>query len=392
MKGEWVAAERVEEIRAAADGWKGAGALETGSFEEISRRYPEPRPIPAPLWRALVFFFVALGILLILGAFALGARPNIGGFGVLLSFFGVACVAATEVQENLPALALRGGAGATALLGIAFLLGALFILLEETLHLHEPEGPNVFLLATLAVCALAAWRWGSPAWALFAAVSLFLLLGRAPFGRALWIVFGIAMALVFERFLDRPSWAPSHRKCAAVLVLVALLAVYGAVNLYALDHRAVEVLRSAPPDFPGPGFRSRVVSIVGTSILPLAVLWWGIRSRRTLVLDAGLVLLAVSLATLRFYVHVAPLWVILLAAGGTLVLLALGLNRWLARGAKKERDGFTAEPLFADETRLRALELVSVVAAHAPEARPAVEPGFQGGGGSFGGGGAGGSF
>jgi uncharacterized membrane protein YgcG len=32
------------------------------------------------------------------------------------------------------------------------------------------------------------------------------------------------------------------------------------------------------------------------------------------------------------------------------------------------------------------------VAAHAPEARPPVEPGFQGGGGSFGGGGAGGSF
>ena len=83
---------------------------------------------------------------------------------------------------------------------------------------------------------------------------------------------------------------------------------------------------------------------------------------------------------------------VLSLAGAALVLLALALNRWLSRGAEKERDGFTAESLFADERRLRAFELVPVVVAHAPESRPPVEPGYQGGGGSFGGGGAGGSY
>jgi len=229
-------------------------------------------------------------------------------------------------------------------------------------------------------------------WAFLAAVSLFLLLGRVPGGRLLWIVCGVALTWAFERLLDRPSWSPSHRRCAAVLVVAGLLGVYAAMNLYALDHRFVEFLRERALDLPGPRFRERIWSMLGTAILPVAVIRWGIRSRRTFVLDTGLVLSAVSLVTLRFYVHVAPLWVVLTVSGGAVFLLALALNRWLSRGVEKERDGFTAEPLFADEARLRALELVPVVAAHAPEARPPVEAGYQGGGGSFGGGGAGGSF
>jgi len=392
LKKEWVAAERVEEVRAAAVGWKRAGAVDAGTFEEVLRRFPEPRVLPAAIFRVLVGGFVSLAILLLLGAFAFAGGRSAGAFVGLLVVFGVGCVAAAEFQEQAPTLALRGGAGATAFWGIVFLLGGLGVFLGETLHVHEPDGPNILLLASLVLWSLAAWRWGSPAWALLAAVSLFLLLGRAPAGRLLWIVCGVALTFIFERVLDRPSWAPSHRRGAAVLVVAGLLGVYGAVNLYTLDHRFVEFVRETALDFPGAPFRERIWSILGTAILPVAVLWWGIRSRRTFVLDTGLVLCAVSLVTLRHYVHLASLWVVLAAAGGALFLLALALNRWLARAPSRERRGFTAEPLFADEARLRALELVPVVAAHAPDARPPAEPGFESGGGGFGGGGAGGSF
>ncbi len=251
---------------------------------------------------------------------------------------------------------------------------------------------TILVLASLALWALAAWRWGSPVYAGLAGISLFLLLARAPLGRLLWIAGGVALTLAFERFLDRPSWSPSHRRCAAVLVAAGLLGVYVAVNLYALDHRLVEKLGSAGLDAPGPRFGERIASMVLTALVPLAAVVWGIRSRRAFALDVGLVLTALSLLTLRFYVHLAATWLILTLAGAALSLLALGVNRWLARGDGKERSGFTAESLFADERRLRALELVPVVAAHAPDSRPPVEPGYQGGGGSFGGGGAGGSY
>ena len=392
MKAEWIRAERVEEVRAAAEGWKKAGAVEAATFEKISARYPEPRVLPSPLWRALVFVFVSLALLLLLGAISSGTHGGAQAFMVLFFLFGVACLIATEAQENAPRFALRGGAGATCFWGILFLLVGLFLFLEETLKVREKGGVTIVVLSSLALWALAAWRWGSPVYAGFAGISLFLLLARAPLGRLLWIAGGVALTLAFERVLDRPSWSPSHRRGAAVVVAAGLLGAYAAVNLYALDHRLVEKLGNAGLDSPGPRFSERIASMVLTALVPLAAVVWGIRSRRIFALDLGLVLTALSLLTLRLYVHLAATWLILTLAGAALVLLALGVNRWLARGGGKERNGFTAESLFADERRLRAFELVPVVAAHAPESRPPVEPGYQGGGGSFGGGGAGGSF
>ena len=77
MKAAWIEAERVEEVRAAARGWKTGGAIGTGTFEEILGRYPEPRPLPALLWRILVFVFVSLAVLLLLSAFAFSARGGL---------------------------------------------------------------------------------------------------------------------------------------------------------------------------------------------------------------------------------------------------------------------------------------------------------------------------
>ena len=392
MRRAWVEAERIEEVRAAAEGWKKGGAIDVRTFEEISSRYPEPRVLPSPLWRALVFGFVSLAVLLLLGAFALGARGGVNTYMALLFFFGAACLVATEAQETSPRFALRGGAGATGFWGILFLLVGLFLFLEETLKVREKSGVTILVVTSLALWALAAWRWGSPVYAGFAGISFFLLLARAPLGRVLWIAGGVAMTLAFERFLDRPAPSPSHRRGAAVLVAVGLVGVYAAVNLYGLDHRLVEGLGSARRDSPGPRFGERIESIVLTALVPVAIVFWGIRSRRVFALDIGLVLTALSLLTLRFYVHLAATWLLLILAGAGLLLLALGCHRWLARSSGKERSGFTAEPLFADERRLRAFELVPVVAAHAPGAPAPAEPGYQGGGGSFGGGGASSSY
>jgi uncharacterized membrane protein YgcG len=100
------------------------------------------------------------------------------------------------------------------------------------------------------------------------------------------------------------------------------------------------------------------------------------------------VLLALSLVTLRHYVHLAPLWVVLTLAGAALVGLALAAERTLRRAPGGEIAGFTADPLFADERRAQALQIVPVVAAFTPAATVAEGEGFAGGGGKFGGGGA----
>jgi len=119
---------------------------------------------------------------------------------------------------------------------------------------------------------------------------------------------------------------------------------------------------------------------------------WGLRSRRTFLIDTGIALTALSLVTLRHYVHLAPLWVVLTLSGAALVVLALAVERTLRRAPGGEVAGFTAEPLFADERRMHALEVVPVAAAFtAAPGQPGEDKGL-GGGGRFGGGGAGEKF
>ena len=394
MKGEWVAAERVEVVRAAARGWKRAGAVSERTLEEILGRYPEPRTSPAPLWRILAFVFGSFILLAFAAFFVLTVRPNGSSAWVLCAILGIAFVVAADLQARSPSLALRGGVEAASFWGIAILIGGLFLLLEESLHLREPEGPNLVLAGAAVLLALGAYRWGNPVFAGFAAGALFVLLARVPQGRLLWVVGGVALSALAGRFTDRPSWAPSQRACAWGLVVCGIAAVYAAVNCWSVDHRMIEELggraRTLPDRWPGDG--AWVVAILATALVPMAVILRGVVRRRALLLDTGLVLLALSLVTLRAYVHALDVRVVLAGAGAILIGGALALNRRLSRGPAGERRGFTAEPLFRDETAFRAVELVPVLAAHAPAAKPPDEPGFAGGGGSFGGGGAGSSY
>ena len=129
---------------------------------------------------------------------------------------------------------------------------------------------------------------------------------------------------------------------------------------------------------------------VATAVLPLGVLAWGWRSRRTVLLDAGIVLVALSLVTLRYYVHIAPLWIVLLVSGATLVALALAVERALRRVPGSERAGFTTDALFSDDRGQRLLQVVAVAGTLTPAAAAAAsaEKGFVPGGGASGGAGA----
>src|SRR5262249_22675980 len=166
------------------------------------------------------------------------------------------------------------------------------------------------------------------------------------------------------------------------------------VNRYSVDRRAVEAMARGGTSSPAPS--SPVVaatSTLATALLPLVLIVWGLRRRQTLVLDLGIVFAALSLVTLRYYVHIAPLWALLTAAGATLVLGSLRVGRFLRDAPGGERRGFTSRPLF--RARSRGLETAAVAAVFAPEARPApaAEPGgFTPGGGRYGGGGATGDF
>ncbi len=179
-----------------------------------------------------------------------------------------------------------------------------------------------------------------------------------------------------------------------MLVLIGVIAAYAAVNVYSLDEHLLEDFRRLAPTriVRPPGLFA--LSALGTAVVPLVAFVWGARSRRTFLIDTGIVLLGFSLVTLRHYVHIAPLWVVLTISGAVLVVLALAVERALRRAPGAEISGFTADPLFSDEQRRQALQIVPVVATFTPAAPgpAAEEKDFAGGGGRFGGGGAGEKF
>lgn len=384
MRAAWVRAERDSEVRQAARSWREANGIDGAALSAIEALYPAEWRKPAPLWGVLLFLFVSFFVVALLASVAGSHLIGVAAFVLAV----VLAIAADRLRSSASTVRAASASAAAFWSVVCLLIAA-----GDAMRWGARSGTPLLLIGAVAWTA-AAWRWGYPTFAVFAAMFFYLLTARFPAGRALWLVVGTALAASCAPLLDRPSLAPSHRRGAAAVLAVSLAAVYAAVNLYALDHRIVEKLSNARWSSPdAPAGAVRVLAAIATAIFPLSVLGWGIRARRTLLLDAGIVSATLSIATLRFYVHIAPLWVILSVAGAGLILLALGIHRWLTRSPDRQRGGFTAEALFEDKEKQQTLGALGAVSL-APEARSvSPQPGrFSGGGGRFGGGGTTGTF
>jgi hypothetical protein len=394
MRPASIAWERAAEIRDAADGWRQAGVISAPTHEAIGNAYPDRCVIPSAVWRALTAVMVTAVVLCTFGAFALATRPREVGLGLLLWLFGAACVVATELLEASPRFARRGAAGAAAFWGILLFLGGLGLLLHEIPAISGENALRLSLLASALMWAAACWRWGSPLFAGLSVASFLVLLAQVPFGRVLWVVVGVVLAGVAAPRLDDGALAPSHRRAAMVVLLAAVAAVYVALNVYSLDQGLLQRLRPLAPQRVVPSAALFAGAAVATAVLPVGVLAWGWRSRRTVLLDAGIVLVALSLVTLRYYVHIAPLWAVLLVSGATLVALALAIERALRRAPRGDQAGFTTDALFSDDRGQQVLQVVAVAGTLTPAATAAAsaEKSFVPGGGASGGAGASGKL
>lgn len=392
MRTAWAHETRIAEVRRAAEAWRGAGTIDAKTLFAIEAAYPEPRPRLAAAWRVLIFFLVTLAIGAIFSGIAIASADAATAvaivFGALLAF-------ATEILRG-SRLAGNGSDAAASFSAIVYLLAGIAL---AWLQLgHGGEEPLITSLLALAVVLFAAAcvHWGYAAYGALAAASFFLLLGRAPAGRLWWVLAGTVLAVLAYVRLDR-AYPPPLRRAVGGVLAVSAAALYVAVNRYSLDNRWIESLRAAGHSETGPATEVLdLFSAAATALLPIVFLWWGIRARRSLILDLGLVFSAASLVTLRFYVHLAPLWLLLTVAGAALILTSLWLNRWLRTGSGGERGGFTAAPLFSG--RRESLQAAAVVAgftgpaAHAPATAASPGGDLSTGGGRFGGGGASGDF
>ncbi len=387
MHSECRQAERNFAVRKAAGQWQKAGLISPEILDAIRSSYTDDRRRLGFVFRTLAFlcaFLASLALVLLL--WRLG-----GGDLELLSLLGgISLLLFTRYLKEKRRLADFGIESATAILGCALLsIGiALLIDFSRSFHiiLNLCLGSFIFLVPAVL--------WGS----IFCTVVSLLLFGFAmlslPMPRLVWALISLTLLVLALRRHQSPGLAPSHRRCWTAALLLALLGLYVVTNLLSWDHLFLEhsaFFRTSPA---GDSWikEMRWIPILSTAAMPLLLIAWGILARRKLLLQSGLLLLVASLVTLRFYVHVAPLWVVLTASGALLILTGLGLKRFLDSGPDQERGGFTARPILAEGRKEEAMQALAGIFSGSPPAEAHHGERFTGGGGHSGGAGASGQF
>ena len=384
MRPEAARADRFKAVRDAARGWRRAGAIDEPTLLAVETTYPDDRRRLGPALRALSFLFTTIGLLALAGFMAMSMGGSDRDGWIVFLAYGLVLVVLTEWQLGPLQRSEGGTEAATSLVGIGSVLAGSVWLLDRA-GVQGRTWETVAWACALVLFAAAAARWGMEAYPVAAAVCLFGLLSRLGSPRLLFVLTALPLLAAALAGEVSPRLAPSHRRGAVGVQAVAVTALYAAVHLGAWDARLFERTDVQPQAL-------RPLFVVATAVLPLVLIVAGVAMRRRALLAFGVLTLVASLVTVRFYVHVAPLWVVLLLGGIVAAGLALLLERWLRQGAERQRGGFTADPLFDDERRLRAVEIAVAAAQAGPAARRPAAPQFEAGGGKFGGGGATGSY
>jgi len=214
------------------------------------------------------------------------------------------------------------------------------------------------------------------------------LLLQVELGRVL-LPFAVMLAsaaayFLLQRLAQRPDYL-YYKPCLDLVKALALGTFYLGGNYLVV--REGNALLSDNPFLPvSPQIPLAALFYLFTAGIPLLYIYVGLRRPHRLWLITGLLTLAFSLYTLRFYRSVLPPEIAATLGGAFLV----GLTFWAFRYLRTPRYGLTAAAPDDDQQQLFNIEsLIVAQTAHAPTPQA---PSFEFGGGSSGGGGAEGSY
>ena len=382
MRPDATAADRNYAVRTAVREW---AAIDAATLARVDALYPDDRSRARPVFRTLLFAFA-----LVAAAAASGLAFAISSGTWVPVLMGAVLLVATELQVVAWRRADGGAEAATAFLGVLLLVIGAALVLETSYHPGELVLARAALALAAVVCWLAAGRWGFPFLAVLGCLACAALLATLPGGRALLLLLPLVAAAPLLRATNARRFPPALRAAFAGALVVALGAGYLAVNAWSLDGGWIESLGRQGRET---GAWVRGAAALATALVPVLVLALGAARRSRLLLWAGAAMAVASLATLRHFFPLGPLWSWLAAAGVLCVAVSLAVRRALAAAPGGERWGFTAEAWGRERRLEAAASTAAAMAVLTPEAKPAApEPSFKPGGGGFGGGGASDSY
>ncbi len=379
--------------RAAAARWHRQGLLPETQRAAIDAASPLGYYRPAWLLRVVLFFFASLGCATAVG-FLFAVLPGGSSSGAVLT--AGLCLSAGGFLAVLE-LTIAGPRPYHAGYDNALLYAALLALLGLGVQAQVAvggadtlAGPRLgpFLLYGLVVLSAATVRYADPLAAALAflaymalAANLALQTAAGPALLPFVAMLAAAGAGAAVRRLARGPHYFYYRTCLRTTKALALAAFYlGGNYLVVREGNAALGHLSFAPQIP---FAPLFYGL--TALVPLAYLYYGLRYHDRLTLTAGLLAVAFSLFTLRYYRALLPPAVAATLAGAVLLAVAAATLRYL----RTPRHGLTAA---ADDEAPPRFNLETLVVAQANGVAAAPAHGFAFGGGQSGGGGANGQW
>jgi hypothetical protein len=388
---------RHEAVLTAVSRWHKLGLLQSPQLEAIIVAHPLDYYRPHFLVRIALFVLTIIGSSILSGYLGLVSE---GQFALTSMLCGIVNLFALEgcIRSNR---LYRSGPD-NALLYVA--LGCFIFLLFHTAGKIAPEpyrnsfslaSPylSLALLPTLALLLLATARYADRPLAVAAYLTFLLLLtngllqfraGRLVLPFALMLA-SIAVYMLVRRLTKRPDQL-YYQHCLSLLKALTLATFYLGGNYL--------VVREGNAALSETDVSSQIplawLFYFFTAGIPVAYILVGLRSPDRIWLLVGLLSLAFSVYTLRYYRPLLPPEIAATLAGTGLVLFVMWVLRYLhtpRHGLSAHLDSTSADKAYS------ALNLESLVVAQtAPAPVPAAPAGVEFGGGHSGGGGAEGRF
>ena len=387
---------RHDALRAAAGRWQRRGLLTPAQQAAIEAAHPVAYYRPALFLRIGLFVATLLGVasFIVLVIVTFEARFSTGG---ILAFSLVVAAAAMFLLELLIRSSGHYRSGVdnallySALLAWQVAISCLFMQVVPAQYQSGAlTGPWlwVWLLPGLVALVLALVRYADPvvAIATFGMALVLLVHGLLQFTYGLLVLpFVLMLAAAglhaWLRKLSAHIDYAYYRSSILVLRTLALTAVYLAGN-YLVMREGNAALQGGGG--PSPQIPLAPLFYAFTVVIPLVYIGLGLRRHNRLLLTVGLLAVAFSLFTLRYYRSVLPPEVAATVGGVVLLAGALAALRYL----RTPRHGFAA----VDDDARPQFNLESFITAQTAHVPAAPAPGFEFGGGHSGGGGAEGKF
>lgn len=385
-------------IRKRAQTWRRSGLLSKDQLQIIEERTATQLTKPSFFFRTLCFVFTSLCISSVVGlaAWILDA-DNEKSFGLIALSFSIPMYVLAEFVVRKNRFYRNGIEEALALHSMAFFcVGIITAVFHAPWDFHKNHVLFTFLVMNSAFAYWLYLRFGFLYAALISTAALCSIpitfsLSPLCWRMLLFLILGLLFLISLQT--ESNTLEDFRKKRKGILQACLFAGIYLSVNLRIFE--AIEAWAGQHPPhlnayagFPPAAYW---ISYTLTFLVPVAGLYLGIKARKRALMNTAAIALVLTLATNKDYLglkHYAWDPIIL---GTMLILAAILIIRWLARGRNKERNGLTADSILKPERD--GLNLAEIGAAAVPgmtaspaDAQPAepspFENGQSGGGGA----------